>query len=76
MLGELGAADSTVAALMDGPIEIPARLRVTQALASIPGPAATQALRDLAQDQDRSIALTATYLLDRRERAASVPSRS
>ncbi|MBM7246264.1 MerR family transcriptional regulator [Rhodococcus fascians] len=76
VLGELGYEDSTVAALMDGPREIPARLRVTQALASIPGQAAAQALRELTQDEDRSIALTATYLLDRRERAASVPSES
>ena len=66
-LGELGSAESTVAALLAGPREASVRLRVTQALASIPGTAATQALRILAQDEDRSVALTATYLLDRRE---------
>ncbi|MFI8567941.1 HEAT repeat domain-containing protein [Rhodococcus sp. NPDC078407] len=66
-LGELGSADSTVAALLAGPREASVRLRVTQALASIPGTAATQALRTLALDEDRSVALTATYLLDRRE---------
>ena len=72
-LGELGSAESTVAALLAGPRGVPVRLRVTQALASIPGTAATQALRELARDEDRSIALTAAYLLDRR---ASVPSKT
>ncbi|WP_415972844.1 HEAT repeat domain-containing protein [Rhodococcus sp. 077-4] len=66
-LGMLGSADSIVAALMDGPGDMPTRLRVTQALASIPGPAASQALRELAQDTDRSIALTAGYILSQRE---------
>ncbi|WP_032380108.1 HEAT repeat domain-containing protein [Rhodococcoides fascians] len=66
-LGVLGSDSSTVAALMDGLDDVAVRLRVTQALASIPGSAALQALRDLTRDSDRSIALTAQYILGRRE---------
>ncbi|MFF9343424.1 MULTISPECIES: HEAT repeat domain-containing protein [unclassified Streptomyces] len=40
----------------------PARGRLTQALADIPGPVATRALADLTRDRDRAVALTATYL--------------
>ncbi|MER5738562.1 HEAT repeat domain-containing protein [Streptomyces sp. NPDC002262] len=40
----------------------PARGRLTQALADIPGPVATRALVDLSHDQDRAVALTAAYL--------------
>ncbi|MFI6316992.1 HEAT repeat domain-containing protein [Nonomuraea sp. NPDC050556] len=43
--------------------EPPARLRLTQALADIPGPVASRALADLAQDEDRAVALTASYIL-------------
>jgi DNA-binding transcriptional MerR regulator len=66
-LGMLGPVDSIVAALMDGPSDASTRLRVTQALASIPGKAASRALRELTRDTDRSIALTAEYVLGRRE---------
>ncbi|OZC84598.1 MerR family transcriptional regulator [Rhodococcus sp. 06-412-2C] len=66
-LGVLGSDSSTVAALMDGLDDVAVRLRVTQALASIPGPVALQALQDLTRDSDRSIALTAQYILGRRE---------
>ncbi|MGF0311431.1 HEAT repeat domain-containing protein [Rhodococcus sp. IEGM1428] len=66
-LGVLGSDSSTVTALMDGLDDVAVRLRVTQALASIPGPAALQALQDLTRDSDRSIALTAQYILGRRE---------
>ncbi|OZE80359.1 MerR family transcriptional regulator [Rhodococcus sp. 15-649-2-2] len=66
-LGVLGSDASTVAALMDGLDDVAVRLRVTQALASIPGPAALQALQELTGDADRSIALTAQYILGRRE---------
>ena len=66
-LGMLGSADSIVAALVDGPGDLPTRLRVTQALASIPGQAASRALRELTRDTDRSIALTAEYILGLRE---------
>jgi DNA-binding transcriptional MerR regulator len=40
------------------------RRRVTQALADIPGETATRALTDLARDEDRGVALTATYILE------------
>ncbi|MGW7269214.1 HEAT repeat domain-containing protein [Streptomyces sp. NPDC054864] len=43
--------------------EAPARGRLTQALAGIPGPRASAALTELTQDTDRAVALTATYLL-------------
>ncbi|WP_030813861.1 MerR family transcriptional regulator [Streptomyces sp. NRRL S-337] len=41
----------------------PARRRLTQALADIPGALASRALADLSQDEDRAVALTATYIL-------------
>ncbi|ROO86806.1 DNA-binding transcriptional MerR regulator [Actinocorallia herbida] len=43
------------------------RQRLTQALADIPGPNATQALKTLTHDEDRTVALTATYILKLRE---------
>ncbi|MGW5776293.1 MerR family transcriptional regulator [Streptomyces sp. NPDC003863] len=45
----------------------PARLRLVQALADIPGSTASHALSDLSQDEDRAVALTATYILGIRE---------
>lgn len=47
-------------------VEPPARRRLTQALAGIPGTTTAHALADLAQDEDRAVALTATYLLGMR----------
>ncbi|MFG2113683.1 HEAT repeat domain-containing protein [Streptomyces sp. NPDC048718] len=49
--------------LATGTLEAPARRRLTQALADIPGPAATRALEELAEDEDRAVALTATAVL-------------
>ncbi|MER6474709.1 HEAT repeat domain-containing protein [Streptomyces filamentosus] len=46
----------------------PARGRLTQALADLPGPTASRALTRLTRDEDPAVALTATYL--RRLRAA------
>ncbi|MEU9652203.1 MerR family transcriptional regulator [Streptomyces sp. NPDC048110] len=43
--------------------EAPARGRLTQALAGIPGARASGALVELTEDEDRAVALTATYLL-------------
>ncbi len=43
--------------------EASARGRLTQALAGIPGTTATRVLVELSQDEDRAVALTATYLL-------------
>ncbi|MGP3776293.1 HEAT repeat domain-containing protein [Streptomyces sp. SDT5-1] len=53
---------------LDGPdTGAPARGRLTQALAGIPGPTATRALAGLTADEDRAVALTATYLLRLRD---------
>ncbi|MEV6792134.1 HEAT repeat domain-containing protein [Streptomyces sp. NPDC051320] len=40
-----------------------ARRRLTQALADIPGSMTSRALADLSHDEDRAVALTATYVL-------------
>jgi hypothetical protein len=40
-----------------------ARRRLTQALADIPGMVTSRALADLSRDDDRAVALTATYIL-------------
>ncbi len=44
-----------------------ARRRLTQALADIPGPTASRALAGLSHDEDRAVALTATYVLGLRD---------
>ncbi|MFD9860018.1 MerR family transcriptional regulator [Streptomyces alboflavus] len=59
--------DGLVAFLADGAVDASARLRLTQALAEIPGSAASRALADLSRDADRTIALTAAYILKLRE---------
>ena len=59
--------DGLVAFLADGAVDASARLRLTQALAEIPGSAASRALADLSRDEDRTIALTAAYILKLRE---------
>ncbi len=60
-------ADQIAARLVDclspGTIESSARLRLTQALADIPGSTASRALADLSHDEDRAVALTAAYVL-------------
>ncbi|GAA0934349.1 HEAT repeat domain-containing protein [Nonomuraea longicatena] len=48
-------------------VEPAVRLRLTQALADIPGTTASRALADLSHDEDRAVALTATYLLGLRD---------
>ncbi len=74
-LGTL-AADAAVAnrvvaelagRLADAAVDPSARRRLTQALAEIPGPAATETLRSLTGDGDRAVALTARYVLELRE---------
>ncbi|MEV0324372.1 MerR family transcriptional regulator [Streptomyces sp. NPDC050658] len=45
----------------------PARRRLTQALAEIPGHMVSRALVALSDDEDRAVALTATYVLKLRE---------
>ncbi|MFG2651398.1 MerR family transcriptional regulator [Streptomyces sp. NPDC048436] len=56
-----------VGRLADEATEAPARGRLTQALADIPGTRATRALVELSHDVDRAVALTAAYLLRLRD---------
>ncbi|MEU3792370.1 HEAT repeat domain-containing protein [Streptomyces fructofermentans] len=60
-------ARTLVGFLARGSLEPPARRRLTQALADIPGTVASDALAELSQDGDRVVALTATYVLTLRE---------
>ncbi|MFG1688117.1 HEAT repeat domain-containing protein [Nonomuraea sp. NPDC049269] len=48
-------------------VEPSARLRLTQALADIPGTTASRALADLSHDENRAVALTAIYILGIRD---------
>ncbi|MGW3332386.1 HEAT repeat domain-containing protein [Streptomyces rubiginosohelvolus] len=62
------AATDRIASLLvgrigDGTTGPPARGRLTQALAGIPGPTASRALMGLLGDADPAVALTAAYLL-------------
>lgn len=56
-------ATALVGCLASGTIESSSRRRLTQALADIPGTTASRALADLSHDEDRAVALTATYIL-------------
>ncbi|WP_425280626.1 HEAT repeat domain-containing protein [Microbispora hainanensis] len=56
-------ATGLVGRLAQGGIESSGRRRLTQALADIPGDITSRALADLSNDDDRAVALTATYLL-------------
>ncbi|TDC48044.1 MerR family transcriptional regulator [Jiangella ureilytica] len=56
-----------VAQLGDDGAGTPVRTRIAQALADLPGAAATRALTELAGSDEPSIALTAAYVLQRRE---------
>ncbi|MBF6055677.1 MerR family transcriptional regulator [Streptomyces eurocidicus] len=49
--------------LADGGTGPSARRRLAQALADVPGAVAARALADLSHDEDRAVALTATYIL-------------
>ncbi|MCX5009263.1 HEAT repeat domain-containing protein [Streptomyces sp. NBC_00638] len=53
--------------LADDTTQAPARGRLTQALADIPGTTASRALLELSHDEDRAVALTAAYLLRLRD---------
>ncbi len=63
-------ADRIAAGLVDRlphtTADAPARGRLTQALAGIPGTTAARALVELSHDEDRAVALTAAYLLELR----------
>ncbi|MGW2156757.1 HEAT repeat domain-containing protein [Nonomuraea sp. NPDC001699] len=71
LAGRPGAADPIAAGLVDrlarSSADPSARLRLTQALADIPGATASRALADLSHDDDRAVALTATYILGIRD---------
>ncbi|WP_409062107.1 HEAT repeat domain-containing protein [Streptomyces sp. SYP-A7185] len=71
LAGDTATADQIATRLVDrlthDTSAPPARGRLTQALADIPGATASRALVQLSQDQDRAVALTATYLLRLRE---------
>ncbi|MFF8912364.1 MerR family transcriptional regulator [Streptomyces sp. NPDC015032] len=56
-------ATGLVDRLAHGAIGSSARRRLTQALADIPGITTSRALADLSHDEDRAVALTATYIL-------------
>ncbi|MEU6487525.1 HEAT repeat domain-containing protein [Streptomyces sp. NPDC046887] len=61
------ATDAIATALVDrltqGSPDPTARRRLAQSLADIPGAAASHALTELSQDEDRAVALTAAYVL-------------
>ncbi|MFD8729502.1 MerR family transcriptional regulator [Streptomyces sp. NPDC059611] len=71
LAGDNPAADGIATLLLDrlahDTTEPPARGRLTQALAGIPGAVASRALVELSHDADRAVALTATYLLQLRD---------
>lgn len=59
-------ATELVDCLAHGTVESSTRRRLTQALADIPGNTASRALADLSHDDDRAVALTATYIVELR----------
>ncbi|ATL33082.1 HEAT repeat domain-containing protein [Streptomyces formicae] len=73
LAGDPARAEQIAARLIDHltrhGTDAPARRRLTQALADIPGATATQALTRLTHDDDRAVALTATYTLTLRPAA-------
>ncbi|MFG3492342.1 HEAT repeat domain-containing protein [Streptomyces sp. NPDC047972] len=64
-----GIAAGLVARLAAAGDDPAVRRRLAQALADIPGHTASRALESLARDEDRAVALTATYVRSLRERA-------
>ncbi|MFC0505221.1 HEAT repeat domain-containing protein [Micromonospora costi] len=71
LAGDPTVADQIATRLVDrlghGATGSSARQRLTQALADIPGNTASRALADLSEDEDRAVALTATYVLTLRD---------
>ncbi|MFG2478578.1 MerR family transcriptional regulator [Streptomyces fagopyri] len=71
LASDAGTADRIASRLADrlahDATEAPARGRLTQALADIPGARASRALVELSRDVDRAVALTAAYLLQLRD---------
>lgn len=68
---DCASADQIAARLVDclapGTVDSSARRRLAQALADIPGSTASRALAELSHDEDRAVALTATYILGIRD---------
>ncbi|GGM33189.1 transcriptional regulator [Micromonospora sonchi] len=66
LASDAALADQIATRLVDrlahGTAESSARQRLAQALADIPGPAASRALAELSADEDRAVALTAAYI--------------
>ncbi|MEV6756992.1 MerR family transcriptional regulator [Streptomyces sp. NPDC051214] len=60
-------ATTLVDRLADATTSAPARGRLTQAMAGIPGTTTSRALVELSHDEDRAVAVTAAYLLQLRE---------
>ncbi|MFC5203693.1 MerR family transcriptional regulator [Streptomyces kaempferi] len=71
LASDTATADQIASMLVDrlaqDTTEAPARGRLTQALADVPGTRASHALVELSQDGDRAVALTAAYLLHLRD---------
>ncbi|GAA3113416.1 MerR family transcriptional regulator [Streptomyces rectiviolaceus] len=71
LASDTGTADEIATRVLDrlalDTTEAPARGRLTQALAGIPGTTASRALVELSDDGDRAVALTAAYLLQLRD---------
>ncbi|WP_084965602.1 MerR family transcriptional regulator [Thermoactinospora rubra] len=71
LAGDPALADQIATRLVDrlaqGDLGSSARLRLAQALADIPGITTSRALADLSNDEDRAVALTATYILKLRD---------
>lgn len=71
LASDTATADRLAAGLVDrlahDTAQAPARGRLTQALAGIPGARASRALEELSHDGDRAVALTAAYLLRQRD---------
>ena len=67
LLAATGAAANDIVGVMqrqlDNIADAPARLRITQALAELPGTAAREALAGLTHDSDRTVAATAVAIL-------------
>ncbi|MGW4774407.1 HEAT repeat domain-containing protein [Nocardia sp. NPDC004278] len=72
-------ADRIMSALIDELTEQPAdsavRIRLTQALAEMPGTIALDILRQLVHDDDRAVALIASTLVERIEQRSADPNR-
>ncbi|MFI1420775.1 MerR family transcriptional regulator [Streptomyces sp. NPDC020731] len=71
LAGDTATADRIATRLVDllahDTMGTPARGRLTQALAGIPGTTVSRALMELSHDEDRAVALTAAYLRQLRD---------